>query len=138
MTSKVFLDTNIVLYAMIATPMAPLDRRTEIAEAIIGNGGAISVQVLSEFVDVASRKHRKPWQTILEMLEVIQSLCNRVVPLTTETHAAAADISKRYGFRIYDSLILATAEEAGCTTLYTEGLQHGQTIGKVRIVNPFL
>jgi predicted nucleic acid-binding protein len=138
MTGKVFLDTNIILYAVIATPMVPLDRRTEISEAIISDGGAISVQVLNEFVDVVFSKHRKPWETIGQMLELIHSLCSPVVPLTAHTHAAAVEISKRYGFRIYDSLILAAADEAGCATVYTEDLQHGQVVGGVTIINPFL
>ena len=138
MTSDVFFDTNIVLYALIATPMDPLDRRTEIADRIISNGGVISVQVLSEFIDVVSRKHRKPWQTIGEMLELIHSLCGPVVPLTVDTHAAAVDIARRYGFRIYDSLILAAAQQVGCSTVYTEDMQHGQMVGSVKIVNPFL
>jgi predicted nucleic acid-binding protein len=48
------------------------------------------------------------------------------------------DLSRRHSFNIYDSLILAAAMQAGCTTLYTEDMQHGQTIGKLTIVNPFL
>jgi predicted nucleic acid-binding protein len=38
----------------------------------------------------------------------------------------------------YDSLIIAAAQEAGCNTLYSEDLQHGQIIGGLRIENPFL
>jgi len=50
----------------------------------------------------------------------------------------AFGFSARYGFRIYDSLIVVSALEAGCTTLYTEDLQHGQVIEGLRIENPFL
>lgn len=39
---------------------------------------------------------------------------------------------------IYDSLIIATALEASCTTLYSEDMQHGQLIeNKLLIINPF-
>ena len=69
---------------------------------------------------------------------MIEELCGRAVPLTAETHTTAVDISKRHGFRIYDSLILAAAMQAGCTTVYSEDMQHGQTVGKLTIVNPFL
>jgi predicted nucleic acid-binding protein len=71
-------------------------------------------------------------------LEVIDALCGRAISLTAETHAAAINISKRHGYRIYDSLILAAAMQAGCTTLYTEDMQHGQIVDGVRIMNPFL
>ncbi len=138
MTGEVFLDTNVVLYALIATPLEPLDRRTRIAEEKLRDGGTISVQVLSEFVDVVSRKRGRDWHIIGEMLEIIESLCGPPIALTADTQKKSVDIAKRYGFRIYDSLILAAAELSGCTTLYTEDMQHGQKIGKVNIVNPFL
>jgi predicted nucleic acid-binding protein len=50
----------------------------------------------------------------------------------------ALDIVGRYGFSWFDSLIVATALDAGCDTLYTEDLQHGQVIeGKLTVTNPF-
>ena len=51
----------------------------------------------------------------------------------------ALDIAARYGFSWYDSLIVATALEAGCDTLYTEDLQHGQVIdNRLTVTNPFV
>ena len=42
-------------------------------------------------------------------------------------------------FSYWDSLIIAAALEAGCTTLYSEDLQHKQVIeGVLTILNPFL
>jgi predicted nucleic acid-binding protein len=64
--------------------------------------------------------------------------CPNPVPLTEEIHRSAVELSAHYGYNIYDSLILAAAEQAGCTTLYTEDMQHGQEIGSLTIVNPFL
>jgi predicted nucleic acid-binding protein len=55
-----------------------------------------------------------------------------------ETHEAAVEISRHHGYHIYDSLILAAASQAGCTTVYTEDMQHGQVVEGVRIENPFL
>ena len=54
------------------------------------------------------------------------------------THTAAVAISTKHGFNFYDSLIIASALEAGCTTLMTEDMQHGQVIeGRLTICNPF-
>jgi len=50
----------------------------------------------------------------------------------------ALSISNRYGFSIWDSLIVAAAVEAHCSNLLTEDLQHGQLVDGVRIENPFL
>ena len=47
------------------------------------------------------------------------------------------DWQSRYGFGFYDSLIVAAALDAGCKTLYSEDLQHGQRVEGVTIINPF-
>jgi predicted nucleic acid-binding protein len=137
MIAKAFFDTNILIYALAVRASALRDPRTETAEEILSLGGVVSVQVLSEFADVASRKFKLDWGRVGQCLEVIDALCGPTIPLTSETHAAAIDISKRYGFRIYESLILAAAVQAECTTVYTEDLQHGQVLEGLRIENPF-
>jgi predicted nucleic acid-binding protein len=47
-------------------------------------------------------------------------------------------IQSRYQFSFYDSLIIAAALEVGCTTLYSEDLQHGQQIEQLIVKNPFI
>ena len=47
-------------------------------------------------------------------------------------------ICERYGYSVYDGLIIAAAVEGDCTRLYSEDLQHGQIIEGLRIENPFL
>jgi predicted nucleic acid-binding protein len=138
MINDAFFDTNVLLYALDIRRGTSRDLRADKAEEILIRGGVVSVQVLNEFYDVASRKSKLSCEKIADLLQVIEALCGRAVPLTADTHTIAIDISKRHGFRIYDSLILAAAMQAGCTTVYTEDLQHGQTIGKLTIVNPFL
>ena len=138
MNDKIFLDTNILVYAFGAKKSTVPEPRIAMAEQIVMLGGVVSIQVLNEFVQVCHRKADLSWVQILGSLEVIKDLCGRIIPLTIETHEAAVDLSRRHGFNIYDSLILAAAMQAGCTTLYTEDMQHGQSIGKLTIVNPFL
>jgi predicted nucleic acid-binding protein len=138
MAGEAFLDSNILLYALVPDQNLKSDPRAEAAEALIAGGGVVSVQVLSEFCDVASRKLGKSWTELAELLESIEALCGRALPLTADLHGKAAKISARYRLRIYDSMILAAALEAGCTRLYTEDLRHGQLIEGLRVVNPFL
>lgn len=138
MTARPFLDTNVLLYSLDVQRGTSRDLRANKAEQILGEGGIVSVQVLNEFCDVASRKLKFSWETIADFLEVFDSLCGRAVPLTVESHSMAIAISKRYGYRIYDSHIVASAINAGCTTLLTEDLQHGQVIDGLRIENPFI
>jgi len=138
MNARIFLDSNILVYAF-GTPKAPVpDPRIEVAEQIVIQGCAISVQVLNEFAQVCSRKAHIDWDRIVGFLEVIKELCGPAVPITLEIHESAAGLSRRYGFNIYDSLIVAAAKRAGCTTVYSEDMQHGQMVEGVRIENPFL
>jgi predicted nucleic acid-binding protein len=138
MNAKIFLDTNVLVYAFGTKKATVPDPRIEVAEQIVMVGGAISVQVLNEFVQVCSRKANLGWDRIIGLLQVVKELCGPAVPITVETHETAVNLSRRYGFGIYDSLILAAAKRAGCTIVYSEDMQHGQVVEGVRIENPFL
>jgi predicted nucleic acid-binding protein len=135
--NRAFLDTNILVYALMKRRGSLVDHRTEIAEQILCAGGVVSVQVLSEFCDVLSRKFRVGWSAIEEGMGAISTFCGTAIPLTAETHKAAFAISRRHQLRIYDSMILAAATMAGCATVYSEDMQNGQMIEGVRIENPF-
>lgn len=130
--AKVFFDTNVLLY-LLSGDAAKADR----AEELVARGGTIGVQVLNEFASVASRKLGMSHAEIRDVLEPIRAIC-AVTPLTLEIHDRALGLAERYGFSIYDALIVAAALEADCGTLYTEDLQDGQVIdGSLTISNPF-
>jgi predicted nucleic acid-binding protein len=118
--------------------LAKGDLRSKKAEELLSAGGVLSVQILNEFVSVARRKILMSWSEVAEALGAIRVLCSSPLPLTVETHETALKIAEKHGYGIYDALVVATALEAGCETLYSEDLQDGQTInGQVRIRNPF-
>ena len=59
--------------------------------------------------------------------------------VTVDTHELGLDIAERFGFSLYDSMIVSSALQFGCTILYSEDMQHGQEIdGQLVITNPFL
>jgi predicted nucleic acid-binding protein len=133
MPDRVFFDSNVLIYAMVSG-----DSRRERAQQLVEQGGAISVQVLNEFVAVARRKMHMPWEDVIEALGAVRILFPSPVSITLEAHEAALKIAQQYGFGIYDAMIAATALEANCSTLYSEDLQDGQVIdGKLTIRNPF-
>ena len=130
---KCFFDTNVLLY-LLSVDNARADR----AETIISNGGVISVQVLNEFASVASRKLGMSYSDIREMLKTIREVCI-IQPLTLETHELGLEIAERYGFSLYDSMIVSAALQSGCTALLSEDMQHGQKIeAQMLITNPFM
>jgi predicted nucleic acid-binding protein len=67
----------------------------------------------------------------------LRFFCPTPLPLTVETHDKALYLAERYGYSIFDSLIIAAALHAGARTLYSEDMQDGQTIEGLTIRNPF-
>lgn len=129
---KAFFDTNVVVYLLSDDP-----RRADQAEALLAQGGVVSVQVLNEFVSVAVRKLRLPWPDIREVLAAVRANCT-VVPVTTEVHERALGLIERHSLSVYDALIVAAALDAGCTTLWTEDLQDGRCFDdRLTLRNPF-
>ena len=130
--AKVFFDTNVLLYLLSADAI-----KADRSEVLLAMGGTISVQVLNEFASVAARKLGMHLAEIHDVLEPVRALCT-VIPLTLETHDQALQLAERYGFSIYDALIVSAAKQANCDTLYTEDLQDGQVIEDfLTISNPF-
>jgi predicted nucleic acid-binding protein len=133
MSAKAFFDSNVLIYAMVSG-----DSRRERAQHLVAEGGVISVQVLNEFVAVARRKMRMPWEDLTEALDAVRILFPSPMAITVDTHEAALKIAQQYGFGIYDAQIAASALEANCSTLYSEDLQDGQVIDRrLTIRNPF-
>ena len=131
--AKPFFDSNILL-CLLSGDSNKADR----AEAVLAQGGIISVQVLNEFASVASRKLGLSYPEIRDALKTLQRVC-KVISITLETHELGLQLAERYGFSIYDSLIVAAALIAECGTLYSEDLQSSQVIdGRLVIQNPFV
>lgn len=132
MPAKAFLDTNILIYAVVR------EDRSARAEELLAAGGVVSVQVLNEFVSVVRRKLKMPWAQVLDALDAIRVLCPDPVAVSIEAHETALEIAQKHRYEIYDALIIASALQARCEVLYSEDLHHGQVIaGRLTIRNPF-
>lgn len=139
MTDIVFVDSNILTYAHDADAGA---KHTSAVEALRQlwdtGGGRLSVQVLQEFYVNVTRKLKTP---------VASSTAREVVstygvwirePTTAETVTRAIDLAGMAQIQFWDALIVACAEGAQATHLYSEDLNPGQTIAGVKIVNPLV
>ncbi len=135
MSAEVFLDTNIFVYCFDAENSGKQD----IAKKIVGKRDwFVSWQVVQEFSSVALHRFKVP----LKPADLSDYMAFRLWPecrvfpsLAIFNHAVL--IHERYGFRYYDSLVLASALAGGAKKLFSEDLQHGQRIGALEIVNPF-
>lgn len=131
MNHKVFIDTNVILYLLSADT-----RKADRAEAILADGGIISVQVLNEAAAVCLRKLQMPWPEIEEFLVAVRSNC-QVENLGLETHDLGLHLAKQNQLSIYDAMIVSAAKRAGAEILLSEDMQHQQVIDGIRVVDPF-
>jgi predicted nucleic acid-binding protein len=127
-----FLDSNVLVYAFTGDP------RAVAAQRLLETGAVISVQGLNEFANVARRKLGMTWGEVRDALAAIRTLCGTVVSVDVNTHTAAIDIAERYGYGVFDALMIAAALRANCDILWSEDMQDGIVIGgRIRIINPF-
>lgn len=127
-----FLDSNIVLYSL-----GDDEAKRTIAQSLLETRPWISTQVISECSHVLRRKQAMKPSGVAAILETLL-LAVRYIEVNLVDVRQAWSLAQRYGFSHYDSLIVATALKARCTTLYTEDLQHDQLIdGQLRLCNPF-
>lgn len=126
-----FFDTNVLLYLLSAD-----SRKAARSRELLAGAGVISVQVLNEFASVAMRKHALDWGELEAILSGFRARL-RVESLTAATQARAMEFARHHRLGVYDAMILAAAEQAGCEVVYTEDLNHGQRIAGMLIRNPF-
>lgn len=138
MKGKIFVDTNILVYAydLDAGP------KREVAAAIMKElweqeNGVISTQVLQEFYVNVTRKISNPLSKT-EARSIIETYLYWQVELNGPiTVLSASEIEERYRLSFWDALIIAAASNANAHKIFTEDLNHGQTIEGILIENPF-
>jgi predicted nucleic acid-binding protein len=132
MNDKVFLDSNIILYAI-----GQDKYKKSIAINLLKKDPILSTQVLSEISNIMSGKLHMKLQEIFDILELlIKKSTIKIIDISTIKQAL--NISKIYRYSYYDSLIIASALENNCNILYTEDMQHSQFIeNSLKILNPF-
>lgn len=127
-----FFDTNVLIY-LASADAAKADK----AEAVIGEGGVISVQVLNEIANVARRKMRMSWPDTHNFLAIVRDLLP-VVPVTIAIHETGLALAERYGLSTFDAMIAASALHHDCDKLWSEDMQDGMVIDtRLLIINPF-
>ena len=139
MPAEFFLDTNVLVYTFDRRDSEKRASALALVERALETGdGVVSYQVVQEFLNVALHKFERPLTTaeaVGYLREVLDPLCT--VSSSVALYEHAISLQRRWRFGFYDSLIVAAALEAGCKTLYSEDLQHGQEVESLEIVSPF-
>lgn len=137
MKARVFLDTNILLYADDLDAGAKRVRAQEVLRKSIEAGTAVlSTQVLQEYFVAATRKMGVEVGAARRKVEVLSRL--DMVIVQPDLILAAIDLHRLHAISFWDALIIRAAASAACGRLLTEDLGHGSTIDGVLVVNPFL
>ena len=138
MRARDFFDTNILIHAADRSePGKQSQARRLLKNAIENETGVVSVQVLGEFFYVVTRRIPNPL-----LVEQAEEVINRVavlpvVELDRDLVLRAMDTHKEYGITYWDSLIVAAAERGGCTRIFSEDLNSGQSYHGIVVVDPF-
>jgi predicted nucleic acid-binding protein len=134
--SKIFLDTNILVYTVDRNDKKKLSQSRKILEnAIAKDKPVISTQVLQEFYSATTTKLKLDKIIAKNIIHNFRNM--EIVQVDLGIIEQGIDISLLFQISFWDSLIIAAAEHANCEMIYTEDLNDTQTIRGIKIVNPF-
>ena len=131
MKDKIFIDTNILLYAY-----STEKNKQEIAQNIINtnNNIYISKQVINETINILIKKFKL---NIKDIINVVKELEKEFIILDfdIQTQLNALKLKQNYNLQFYDALIVSTALKNSCTILYSEDMQDKLVIEKKLKIN---
>ncbi len=139
MKDRIFLDTNVLVYALDNENVAKQEKAKSILNEFYNNNNYfLSTQVVQEFCNVVLKKIEPgvPEGKLSEFISTFPLERVRMVDINTIT--TALSVKAKYMYSFWDSLIIAAAIHADCVVLYTEDLKHQQMVDSLKIINPFM
>ncbi|WP_310569075.1 PIN domain-containing protein [Gemmatimonas sp.] len=138
MTAPVFVDTNVLVYALDAAAGDKHHQARAWMLSLWQSGrGRVSTQVLQEFYVTVTRQLTPGLPREAAQIEARSLYSWAPIEITTAVLDRAWHIESRFQLSWWDALIVAAAQSAQCELLLTEDLQHGQLFDGVQVVNPF-
>ena len=138
MSGKVFLDTNVLIYAATGREDHP-EKYRRAHDIIEDEDFGISTQVIGEFFhNVQNRKkmaHPLNYEQTIKWID--RFFLFPLIEIDRKIVESAMIVHQRYQLHYWDCVIVAAAERLGAAVLYSEDMNHGQVYGVVRCENPF-
>lgn len=135
--SLAFFDTNILVYSDDASAQVKQKRASSLLnEYLTADTAVISLQVLQEYFATITRKLHVSLEKAQRRVEIFSSA--KVVRFEIADLIAAIELHRLTQISFWDAMIVHAARIGGASVLYSEDFQHGQVLGGVRVVNPFL
>ena len=138
MNAEDFIDTNVFVYLFDGSDAGKRQRAESLVSQSLERGtGCTSYQVVQETMNVLTGKFGMSLDRVRRLLDDVLAPLWQINP-SISLYQSAVSLQSRYRYSFYDSLIVASALEAGCRRLYSEDLQHRQQVQQLTIQNPFL
>ncbi|MBX3167699.1 MAG: PIN domain-containing protein [Candidatus Eremiobacteraeota bacterium] len=136
MTSRSFLDTNILVYAddHDAPDKQAIAQRL-LEEGRLSGNAVLSTQVLQEYFVTVTRKLGVPAEVARRKVTIYSRY--HLCLIQAEDILAAIDLHRLHQYALWDALILRCALQTHCRVLYTEDLQHRSKVEGLLVLNPF-
>ena len=133
-----FLDTNVLIYAHDRSAGDKHLRARDLIQGLWQSGeGCLSIQVLQEFYVNATAKVARPLAPDTAAQIIADLSVWQVHRPGVEDVLDAIRLQGRYQLSFWDSMIVASALQLGCQTIWSEDLDPGQVYDSVRVQRPF-
>jgi predicted nucleic acid-binding protein len=134
--AKIFIDTNILVYSLDNSNRKKKAKAREILTKLkLNDTPVISTQVLQEVYYTLTGKIKIDKAVAKNIIHDYRNM--EVIVNTCDTIEEAIDISISSRLSFWDALIIASAEAANCSAVYSEDLNDSQIIRGVQVINPF-
>jgi predicted nucleic acid-binding protein len=132
-----FLDSNILIYAFDTLEPVKRARSRALIERLPAEAIVLSAQVVNEFYFTVTGKLRRR-VPLAEAEEAVRGLSGfRILPLDHRLSMSAMELVRKHQLSIWDALIVQSALEGRCRTLFSEDFQDGRKYGSLKVTNPF-
>jgi len=137
MSGKVFVDTNILIYAHdLDSGVKHEAAATLLSQLWEEKTGVLSTQVIQEFYVNVTRKIPHPLSPAQARGLIDNYFAWPIIINGTETIRRASEIEERYHLSFWDALIIAAAIQANADRVASEDFSAGVMIEGLLIVNP--
>jgi predicted nucleic acid-binding protein len=133
-----FVDTNVLIYAHDLSAGDKHARARELIQELWVSGeGCLSIQVLQEFYVNVTQKVAKPLRPDVAAQIIADLGAWEVHRPGVEDVLDAVRLHNQHQISFWDAMIIVSAIQLGCLTLWSEDLNPGQVYDQVTIASPF-
>ena len=133
-----FVDTNILIFAHNRSAGDKhIQARDLIRTLWQSSEGCLSIQVLQEFHVTITQKVAKPLTQDVAAQIIADLSVWQVYRPGAEDVLDTIRLQGRYQISFWDAMIVSSAIQLGCQTIWSEDLNPGQVYDSVAVTNPF-